>query len=140
MAFKLSVFGLINLSTSSRDKCYAMPKGEASEEEVVAFGTRLDSIDFSNATNLKSIGDYAFFGTSLSSIKFGDNPVLDRIGNSAFLYNEIEELDLSGASSLYEIDNSAFINNYLTIVKFPNNVENSGAEWYNTFIKTNRSV
>ena len=123
--------------TSSRDKCYAMPKGEASEEEVVAFGTRLDSIDFSNATNLKSIGDYAFFATSLSSIKFGDNPVLDRIGNSAFLYNEIEELDLSGASSLYEIDNSAFINNYLTVVKFPNSLSIIGNQAFrNNFINS----
>ena len=108
--------------TSSRDKCYAMPKGEASEDELIAFGTRLDSIDFSNATNLKSIGDYAFFATSLSSIKFGNNPTLDRIGNSAFIYNELQNLDLSGLSSLYEIDNSAFISNYLTTVKFPNNL------------------
>ena len=123
--------------TSSRDKCYAMPKGEASEEEVVAFGTRLDSIDFSDATNLKAIGDYAFFATSLSSIKFGDNPVLDRIGNSAFLYNEIEELDLSGASSLYEIDNSAFINNYLTVVKFPNSLSIIGNQAFrNNFINS----
>lgn len=123
--------------TSSRDKCYAMPKGEASEEEVVAFGTRLDSIDFSDATNLKSIGDYAFFATSLSSIKFGDNPVLDRIGNSAFIYNELQNLDLSGLSSLYEIENSVFINNYLTTVKFPNSLSIIGNQAFrNNFINS----
>ena len=42
---------VMNASTST-DICYAIPKEFVSEEDYLAFGTRLDSIDFSTATNL----------------------------------------------------------------------------------------
>ena len=72
--------------------------------------TALKSVDFSNATNLKTIGSWAFgYTTALTSVDFSGATALEEIGSYAFGYAyALTSIDLRQATKLRTIGASAF--------------------------------
>jgi prepilin-type N-terminal cleavage/methylation domain-containing protein len=91
----------------------------------------LNSVDFSYATNLKSIGMGAFYDGWLSSINFGSNSNIEHIGAGAFIWNNIVgTVDMSGLTKLTEIPSYVFDNNNIENIILPSNITSIGV---NTF-------
>ena len=72
----------------------------------------LERVDFSQVTNLKTIGDEAFKNNNIKSVNFSKNPSLKLIQKCAFEYNKLTNLDLS-ATSIEIIETSAFSENLI---------------------------
>ena len=71
--------------------------------------TNLKSVDFSGATNLKTIGSSAFYSTGLKSVDFSGATNLTEIGSHAFgNANALTSIDLRQATKLRKIGSSAF--------------------------------
>ena len=77
-------------------------------------GYGLTSVDFSNCTNLTSIGDSAFYRNQLTSLDLSKCTNLEIINSWAFTDNQIANLNLSGCTNLTSIGQSAFSSNQLT--------------------------
>ena len=80
-------------------------------------GYGLKSVDFSNCTNLTSIGKAAFAKNQLTSLNLSSCTNLVSISNAAFTYNELTNLDLSKCTNLTSIGNEAFYHNQLTTLE-----------------------
>jgi type II secretory pathway pseudopilin PulG len=96
-----------------------------------AESTTISSVDFSNATNLVSIGNVAFYNNLIDSINFGSLSNLTNIGISVFSGNYISDtLDLSGLSNITSLGSDAFYGNNINFALLPNKLESIG---YYTF-------
>ena len=78
----------------------------------------INSIDFSQATELIYIMPCAFRQNNLTKVIFNDN--IQYIGEEAFAYNHLQNLSLP--NSIEDIGKEAFIDNLLTSVSLPNSI------------------
>ena len=76
-------------------------------------GYGLTSADFSNCTNLTSIGYGAFKNNKLASLNLSGCISLTSIGGDAFAGNQLSALDLSGCKNLKNIGDVAFEENQI---------------------------
>ena len=85
----------------------------------------VQTIDFSQATDLREIGPFTLSASPLTSINFGNNSKLEKIGLGAFEVTEITGITLP--ASLKEIGAEAFSDCKLTgTITIPANVETIG--------------
>lgn len=81
--------------------------------------TGINSIDFSKAVHLKSIGAAVSTRSTLTKVKFGNLPELTYLGPNAFDNNNISgTVDFSGLTALTSIRTNLFNNNNITEVIF----------------------
>lgn len=84
----------------------------------------INSIDFSKAVHLKSIGAAVSTRGSLTKVTFGNLPELTYLGSNAFDSNNISgTVDLSGLSSLLSIRSNLFRGNNITGVEFNDKIK-----------------
>ncbi|MGZ9432352.1 leucine-rich repeat domain-containing protein [Mycoplasma sp. 613B] len=79
----------------------------------------LQELDFSKATILKTIGNYAFETNKIKEIILPDS--VTYIGKQAFANNQISKFVISENSNLKSIGISAFFNNEITSLDFKSN-------------------
>lgn len=91
-------------------------------ESIIA-GGGIQTVDFSQATNLEEIGDYAFINNEISSIKFGNSSKIKKIGTSAFALNYISSVDLRKLTNLTDLGSFAFFHNNLEYVALNNSID-----------------
>lgn len=86
--------------------------------------SKIDTIDFSSATNLKTVGKYAFANSSLKSVTFNTN--IESLDEYSFAMNEnLTSIDLSG-TNVTNIGYGAFYYDYnITDIKLPSTDGNS---------------
>ena len=83
----------------------------------------LTSVDFSRATNLKTIGNVAFGGNQLTSVTIPSSVTTIK---GSFVSNQLTSVDFSKATNLTTIENGAFSDNQLTSVEIPSSVTKIG--------------
>ena len=87
-------------------------------KKVADFGSfsdcQLTNVDFSNCTDLTTIGSESFYNNNLTSLDLSNCTNLEIIGQGAFLYNYLTSLNLYGCTNLMSIGNEAFSGNQLT--------------------------
>lgn len=98
----------------------------------VFYNRWITSVDFSNATNLKTIWNYAFQNNDLTSVVIPSN--IETIWSYAFGYNKLE--DIVFPSTLETIWGGAFYDNNLNHVKFLRQSRTS--IWSNAFYYQNK--
>lgn len=91
--------------------------------EPIIAGGGIQTVDFSQATNLEEIGDYAFINNEISSIKFGNSSKIKKIGTSAFALNYISSVDLRKLPNLTDLGSFAFFYNNLEYVALNNSID-----------------
>ena len=91
--------------------------------EPIIAGGGIQTVDFSQATNLEEIGDYAFINNEISSIKFGNSSKIKKIGTSAFALNYITSVDLRKLPNLTDLGSFAFFYNNLEYVALNNSID-----------------
>lgn len=86
---------------------------------TIVYDAKLKSLDLSNCTNLKTIGESAFFYSQLlEDVKFPAS--LEQIGNGAFSLCKLTSVDLSKCTALTQIGTGVFSSNStLKTVKLP---------------------
>ena len=87
------------------------------DDEVISSNVNLVKVNFSNNSNLKTIGTYAFYRTKLTNISFPES--LIEIGTYAFEESKLLTIEIS--NSLETINNYAFADSALTDVIFKAN-------------------
>lgn len=91
-------------------------------EPIIAGGS-IQSVDFSQATNLEEIGDYAFINNEIEVIKFGNSSKIRKIGTSAFALNYIASVDLRKLNYLTDLGSFAFFYNNIEYVALNNSID-----------------
>ncbi len=87
----------------------------------------IETVDFSYATNLTSIGNGAFYNGGIYSVNFGTNSNIQYIGIGAFADNNIiDTLDLSGLTKLTNLNSDVFYRNNIENVILPSNITSIG--------------
>ena len=89
------------------------------ENGIIGNACRETKIDFSNATNLIEIVDYAFQDGSIVGIRLPQNGSLTTIGDGAFQNNQISGA-LTMPSSVTSIGEQAFENNHISSLDLSN--------------------
>ena len=104
------------------DKNIVIPKEVTAILGNTYFGGKdIESVDFSKAKNLTTIGYGAFENNKISSLDLTGATKLKTIGVSAFNNNQINDIKFS--SSIKSIGNTAFTSNQLTNLIIPDNIE-----------------
>ena len=88
----------------------------------------LTSVDFSRATNLKTIENAVFGGNQLTSVTIPSS--VTTIGSYAFLQNKLISVEIP--NSVTTIESNAFANNQLVNVTIPNSVTTIGNDAFST--------
>jgi len=118
--------GYADYITSGFYQCSTLKSIEISDDITLigykAFysATALTSVDFSGATALKTIGDYAFQQTVFTSVTIPSS--VTSIGVYAFSSGALKSVDFSGATALEWIKWAAFSYTALTSVTIPSSV------------------
>ncbi|MDW2835256.1 leucine-rich repeat domain-containing protein [Mesomycoplasma ovipneumoniae] len=82
---------------------------------------KIKELDFSKATNLKKIGNFAFQGNNITKLVLPSSLV--SIGRQAFAKNNLEQVDFSNSKDLEIIQTGAFFDNKIKNVDFSQNVK-----------------
>ncbi|MDW2919184.1 leucine-rich repeat domain-containing protein [Mesomycoplasma ovipneumoniae] len=82
---------------------------------------KIQELDFSKATNLKKIGDFAFQGNNITKLVLPSSLV--SIGKQAFAKNNLEQVDFSNSKNLEIIQTGAFFDNKIKHLDFSQNVK-----------------
>ncbi|MHA0297082.1 leucine-rich repeat domain-containing protein [Mesomycoplasma ovipneumoniae] len=82
---------------------------------------KIQELDFSKATNLKKIGDFAFQGNNITKLVLPSSLV--SIGKQAFAKNNLEQVDFSNSNNLEIIQTGAFFDNKIKNLDFSQNVK-----------------
>ncbi len=82
---------------------------------------KIQELDFSKATNLKKIGDFAFQGNNITKLVLPSSLV--SIGKQAFAKNNLEQVDFSNSKNLEIIQTGAFFDNKIKNLDFSQNVK-----------------
>ncbi|UVO16201.1 leucine-rich repeat domain-containing protein [Mesomycoplasma ovipneumoniae] len=82
---------------------------------------KIQELDFSKATNLKKIGDFAFQGNNITKLVLPSSLV--SIGKQAFAKNNLEQVDFSNSKNLEIIQTGAFFDNKIKQLDFSQNVK-----------------
>ncbi|WP_069098511.1 leucine-rich repeat domain-containing protein [Mesomycoplasma ovipneumoniae] len=82
---------------------------------------KIKELDFSKATNLKKIGNFAFQGNNITKLVLPSSLV--SIGRQAFAKNNLEQVDFSNSKDLEIIQTGAFFDNKIKQVDFSQNVK-----------------
>ncbi|WNM15090.1 leucine-rich repeat domain-containing protein [Mesomycoplasma ovipneumoniae] len=82
---------------------------------------KIKELDFSKATNLKKIGNFAFQGNNITKLVLPSSLV--SIGRQAFAKNNLEQVDFSNSKDLEIIQTGAFFDNKIQHVDFSQNVK-----------------
>ncbi|MDW2860880.1 leucine-rich repeat domain-containing protein [Mesomycoplasma ovipneumoniae] len=82
---------------------------------------KIKELDFSKATNLKKIGNFAFQGNNITKLVLPSSLV--SIGRQAFAKNNLEQVDFSNSKNLEIIQTGAFFDNKIKNVDFSQNVK-----------------
>ncbi|WP_258841190.1 leucine-rich repeat domain-containing protein [Mesomycoplasma ovipneumoniae] len=82
---------------------------------------KIKELDFSKATNLKKIGNFAFQGNNITKLVLPLSLV--SIGRQAFAKNNLEQVDFSNSKDLEIIQTGAFFDNKIKNVDFSQNVK-----------------
>ncbi|MDW2911070.1 leucine-rich repeat domain-containing protein [Mesomycoplasma ovipneumoniae] len=80
---------------------------------------KIQELDFSKATNLKKIGDFAFQGNNITKLVLPSSLV--SIGKQAFAKNNLEQVDFSNSKNLEIIQTGAFFDNKIKHLDFSQN-------------------
>ncbi|MDW2923908.1 leucine-rich repeat domain-containing protein [Mesomycoplasma ovipneumoniae] len=80
---------------------------------------KIKELDFSKATNLKKIGDFAFQGNNITKLVLPSSLV--SIGKQAFAKNNLEQVDFSNSKNLEIIQTGAFFDNKIKNLDFSQN-------------------
>ncbi|WP_341490074.1 leucine-rich repeat domain-containing protein [Mesomycoplasma ovipneumoniae] len=80
---------------------------------------KIQELDFSKATNLKKIGDFAFQGNNITKLVLPSS--LTSIGKQAFAKNNLEQVDFSNSKNLEIIQTGAFFDNKIKHLDFSQN-------------------
>lgn len=87
------------------------------DDEVISSNVNLVKVNFSNNSNLKTIGTYAFYRTKLTNISFPES--LIDIGASSFSESSLTSVDIS--DSVTTINSMAFYKSSLVNINFTEN-------------------
>ncbi|WP_337903906.1 leucine-rich repeat domain-containing protein [Mesomycoplasma ovipneumoniae] len=82
---------------------------------------KIQELDFSKATNLKKIGDFAFQGNNITKLVLPSSLV--SIGKQAFAKNNLEQVDFSNSKNLEIIQTGAFFDNKIKNLDFSQNIK-----------------
>ncbi len=82
---------------------------------------KIQELDFSKATNLKKIGDFAFQGNNITKLVLPSSLV--SIGKQAFAKNNLEQVDFSNSKNLEIIQTGAFFDNKIKHLDFSQNTK-----------------
>ncbi|AJR12399.1 lipoprotein [Mesomycoplasma dispar] len=82
---------------------------------------KIVELDFSKATKLKRIGNFAFQGNNIKKLVLP--PLITSIGKQAFAKNKLEQVDFSQATKLETIQTGAFFDNKINELDFSGNTE-----------------
>ncbi|MDW2924924.1 leucine-rich repeat domain-containing protein [Mesomycoplasma ovipneumoniae] len=82
---------------------------------------KIQELDFSKATNLKKIGDFAFQGNNITKLVLPSSLV--SIGKQAFAKNNLEQVDFSNSKNLEIIQTGAFFDNKIKNLDFSQNTK-----------------
>ncbi|MDW2906053.1 leucine-rich repeat domain-containing protein [Mesomycoplasma ovipneumoniae] len=82
---------------------------------------KIKELDFSKATNLKKIGNFAFQGNNITKLVLPSSLV--SIGRQAFAKNNLEQVDFSNSKDLEIIQTGAFFDNKIQHLDFSQNVK-----------------
>lgn len=88
----------------------------------------LTSVDFSRATNLKTMENAVFGGNQLTSVTIPSSVTTIK---GSFVSNQLTSVDFSKATNLTTIGGSAFSDNQLKSVEIPSSVTTIGAKAFN---------
>ncbi|MDW2932646.1 leucine-rich repeat domain-containing protein [Mesomycoplasma ovipneumoniae] len=80
---------------------------------------KIQELDFSKATNLKKIGDFAFQGNNITKLVLPSSLV--SIGKQAFAKNNLEQVDFSNSKNLEIIQTGTFFDNKIKHLDFSQN-------------------
>lgn len=95
------------------------------------YACQLESVNLTPCANLKIIGKYSFAHNSITSLSVENCTQIDSIDGNAFSNNNITSLDLSSCSTLKKLGNYAFYNNSLANVSLPNSIIKLGEAVFN---------
>ena len=111
--------------TSQGGALYANPDPNVLlEESFTASQVNISTLDLSGATNLTTIEEYSFRNAELQSVNFGENSNLKTIGNNAFCSNQISSLEIP--NSVTSIGHYAFYLNQISSLEIPNSITSIG--------------
>ncbi|MCP9306566.1 leucine-rich repeat domain-containing protein [Mesomycoplasma ovipneumoniae] len=82
---------------------------------------KIKELDFSKATNLKKIGNFAFQGNNITKLVLPSSLV--SIGRQAFAKNNLEQVDFSNSKNLEIIQTGAFFDNKIQHVDLSQNTK-----------------
>ena len=83
----------------------------------VFYNSGITSVDFSRATNLKKIGNFAFYHNQITGeLNLSNLKKLEVIGGASFYGNQISNLDLNELKNLTTIEAWAFYDNQISYV------------------------
>ncbi|MHA0261276.1 leucine-rich repeat domain-containing protein [Mesomycoplasma ovipneumoniae] len=82
---------------------------------------KIQELNFSKATNLKKIGDFAFQGNNITKLVLPSSLV--SIGKQAFAKNNLEQVDFSNSKNLEIIQTGAFFDNKIKHLDFSQNTK-----------------